>query len=79
MFQRYNRSVTPRRLSSLVFALSVMLVLFIPACGGSTPRSTPAGEQAPPFTLPNALGGTLSLAAYAGKQPVLLFFHMADG
>ncbi len=37
------------------------------------------GDRAPEFTLPNVLGGTVSLADYMGKQPVLLFFHMAVG
>ena len=37
-----------------------------------------AGTRAPDFTLPNALGGEVSLSDYAG-EPVFLFFHMAVG
>ena len=37
------------------------------------------GERAPEFSLPNALGGMVSLTDYLGKRPVLLFFHMAVG
>jgi hypothetical protein len=31
------------------------------------------------FTLPEARGGSVALSDYRGKQPVLLFFHMAVG
>ncbi len=37
------------------------------------------GDPAPDFTLPTANGGAVSLADYKGQQPVLLYFHMADG
>lgn len=38
-----------------------------------------AGDPAPDFTLPTATGGAVSLADYKGRQPVLLYFHMAAG
>jgi hypothetical protein len=53
--------------------------LLLAACGGTPPA--PASEDvrtAPDFTLPNALGGEVSLSNYAG-EPVFLFFHMAVG
>jgi hypothetical protein len=37
------------------------------------------GNRAPEFTLPDALGGIVSLADYIEKRPVLLYFHMAVG
>ena len=61
-----------------LLALGLISVLLV-ACGGGA--SAPANEgayPAPEFTLPNALGGEVSLSDYAG-QPVFLFFHMAVG
>lgn len=49
---------------------------------GDTPAGDAAldvGDPAPDFTLPTANGGAVSLADYKGQQPVLLYFHMADG
>lgn len=34
--------------------------------------------QAPSFTLPSATGKQVDLAAYLGKQPVVLVFYMGD-
>ena len=62
----------------LLLALGFISVL-LTACGGGT--SAPAINEihpAPDFTLPNALGGEVSLSDYVGK-PVFLFFHMAVG
>ena len=62
----------------LLLALGLISIL-LAACGGSA--SEPVSEKsypAPEFTLPNALGGEISLSDYAG-QPVFLFFHMAVG
>ena len=55
--------------STLVFSLA--------ACGGASSASDEV-RPAPDFTLPNALGGEVSLSDYAG-EPVFLFFHMAVG
>ena len=56
-----------------------LLTLLLAACGSAS--SAPASDEvrpAPDFTLPNALGGEVSLNDYAG-EPVFLFFHMAVG
>ena len=50
----------------------LMLIVAITGCGGATEAT------APDFSMTNAIGGTVDLADYAG-DPVLLFFHMADG
>ena len=53
--------------------------ILLAACGGTA--FAPANGEvhpAPGFTLPNALGGEVSLSDYSG-EPVFLFFHMAVG
>lgn len=44
--------------------------------GSGSDRSPAVGEAAPGFTLPSNSGGTLSLADYKGKRPVVLVFYM---
>lgn len=61
-----------------LFVLS-LLAFLLAACGGSpTEQVSIPVSKAPDFTLPNALGGEVSLSNFAG-QPVFLFFHMAVG
>jgi peroxiredoxin Q/BCP len=36
------------------------------------------GQKAPDFKLPATTGGTISLAQFRGKQPVLIEFYGAD-
>lgn len=57
------------------------LIGLLAACTGTgtDTQTLNVGSVAPGFTLPNAAGGEVSLASYQGKQPVLLFFHMAAG
>jgi hypothetical protein len=47
-----------------------------PSVSGDMPR---VGVKAPMFSLPNALGGTISLSAVVGKKPALLYFSMGPG
>lgn len=67
----------PRLKVLLLYGLFSLLSLLLAACGGS-PTGIVVGAPAPDFTLRNAAGGEVSLSDYAG-QPVLLYFHMADG
>ena len=60
-----------------ILALVLLSILAV-SCGGSS-ESLAEGDPAPDFTLPTATGGEASLSDYVGKQPVLLFFHMAMG
>ena len=64
----------------LKFFLALGLIsILLAACGvASTTPTSDEAYPAPDFTLPNALGGEVSLSDYAG-EPVFLFFHMAVG
>jgi cytochrome oxidase Cu insertion factor (SCO1/SenC/PrrC family) len=67
-----------RKMKRTLFIVSLLTFLLV-ACGAA--KSAPSSNNfrpAPDFTLPNALGGEVSLSEYAGK-PVFLFFHMAVG
>jgi len=60
---------------------SVLLAAFaftFAACA-TQPAGVAVGSAAPAFSLPAQTGGTVALADYRDQQPVLLFFHMADG
>jgi len=79
-----NRNRTQRArpgwlLHGTAFVLVALLGLLLQGCGGATQAGLAVGDPAPTFTVPNALGGEVSLADYQGKQPVLLYFHMALG
>jgi hypothetical protein len=62
-------------MKKLLPIISILLIL-LTACGG--PSQNTETTRAPDFTLPNSLGGEISLDDYRGKN-VLLFFHMAVG
>lgn len=59
-----------------IFVFFVILAALLSACGSSNTSGDTL--PAPDFTLPNSLGGDVSLQDYQGKN-VLLFFHMAVG
>jgi len=65
-----------------VWILSLSLVAA--ACGGNGTgdeadvQPPEVGDEASPFTLPEATGGSLSLAELRGR-PVLLYFSMGPG
>ena len=61
--------------SILLVTFVVILMLVLSACGSS---ELSEGDEAPDFTLPAADGSSVSLSDYQG-EPVMLFFHMANG
>ena len=60
----------------LVIGLGILVGL---AGCQSTPSELQVGDSAPDFELPATDGTTVRMADYAGRQPVLLYFHMAVG
>lgn len=65
------------KISMLLLLIAIMLLL--QACGTSSTAEISVGSPAPEFTLPTASGEVVSLGDFVGEQPVLLYFHMADG
>lgn len=61
----------------LLFFLLIAGILMT-SCGNSASDQIGIGNPAPDFTLNNSEGTPVSLSDYNG-QPVLLFFHMAEG
>lgn len=59
-----------------LLVLLALCTAVLSACG--SPNTKDGTAPAPEFTLPNSLGGNVSLSDYEGKN-VLLFFHMAVG
>jgi len=58
--------------------LAVLALISLVSCAQASPASLQVGSTAPDFSLPASDGRTISLAGYKG-QPVLLYFHMANG
>lgn len=60
---------------------SALLALALVGCRQTEPDNAAVrvGDRAPAFSLPSADGTPVALASYAGKQPVLLYFHMGFG
>ena len=76
---RFGRVDVARRGPSRAAWGLLLVSLALQACAGRGSGRLEAGEAAPPFTLPAAAGGEVSLGDYQGTRPVLLFFHMALG
>jgi len=53
-----------------------ILAIGLAACGDDDGFGE--GSDAPGFSLPESAGGTVALTDF-GDEPVLLYFHMADG
>ncbi|MGQ9666924.1 MAG: hypothetical protein ACUVWB_06355 [Anaerolineae bacterium] len=58
--------------------IALLLSLILVGCGQGA-GGLKEGAPAPDFHLPTATGEIASLSDYVGRQPVLLFFHMAAG
>lgn len=76
MKMNFNRAHLIAQRGSLFFVLILSLIL---ASCASPPEPVQVGEKAPDFQLQAADDGEVSLSDYRGRQPVLLYFHMADG
>jgi cytochrome oxidase Cu insertion factor (SCO1/SenC/PrrC family) len=63
-------------LRTLIVVLVVMVLLA--GCSNGSDDGLAVGDNAPDFSLPEASGSIVSLDDYTG-EPVLLYFHMADG
>lgn len=59
--------------------LGILLAAWLLAACASNQQALSEGDPAPNFTLEATGGGSVSLSDYQGKQPVLLYFHMAVG
>lgn len=70
--------ITKRSTYLIVLIFLLASSLLIQACS-STPDELSVGDEAPDFTLPSSEETMVSLSEFAGEQPVLLFFHMAEG
>lgn len=63
----------------IIFLITLVGIFILTACSGTNIQGIKVGATAPNFTLQSADGKTYSLSDYVGKQPVLLYFHMANG
>ena len=73
---RRQFTVSPRVLWSVIILL---IVGALAGCGEEKPQNLATGKSTPDFTLPATNGEDVSLIDFKGKQPVLLYFHMAVG
>jgi len=64
------------------YVVFLIAMLLLGACSSDKNKDkdkndNPRGDTAPDFTLPTSDGETVTLSDY--EEPVLLFFHMAEG
>ena len=66
---------------TLWLGLISLLLLAFSGCSSQSqdPAALSVGDAAPDFTLTNTDGSAYTLSDHLGENPVLLFFHMADG
>lgn len=68
-----------------LIAMALTLAALLAACAptpASSPTATPtarSGPSAPPFSLPSASGGQVSLSDYLGESWVVLVFYRGFG
>jgi hypothetical protein len=67
-----NRRILLWAFGALAFSHAAVV-----GCATDSADSTRIGANAPQFSLPASNGPPVSLESYAGKAPVLLYFHMA--
>jgi cytochrome oxidase Cu insertion factor (SCO1/SenC/PrrC family) len=67
------------KIKTILIVVLLSAEILLTACDNNTSSNQiRIGNQAPDFTLNNSDGSPVSLSEYKG-QPVLLFFHMAEG
>jgi hypothetical protein len=79
-FSRYGQDKPgSAKYALILLVLSILLVSLLNACSQQASGGLKVGDVAPDFTLQDTSGNPVSLSDYKGKQPVLLYFHMAVG
>lgn len=75
-----EEKVTRRSRQYAIFLVLLLLAtsIAIQSCS-STSGEIKVGDQAPEFSLPASDGSTVTLSDFTAEQPVLLYFHMAEG
>ena len=67
------------KIKTILIIVFLIVGILLTACDdNSSSNQIRVGNQAPDFILNNSGGSPVSLSDYKG-QPVLLFFHMAEG
>jgi hypothetical protein len=75
--QHSMRGISNGIRNAITFTILGFLSFILTACNPA--ELIKIGDPAPAFTLKSASGTEVSLSEFEGKQPVLLYFHMAKG